>query len=250
MTNACELLEKEKLTIGVNESCSPDNQLEDFKRLTAVLIHEINNPLTTVKGFLQLIQPDLLKLGRAEYAQIALDEIERVNKLIVDFLSKVKPMDGQKEIISINHLIDYLVKQYQSESTIKNIKITAHLTKEDIQVYVIEKKLRQVLINIIKNAIEAVEERQNNFGLIDIYLEVKELYVFIHVVDNGCGMSSDTAKYLFTPFFTTKSKGTGIGLSICKDIIEFHNGKIEYTSKENSGTKFTIKLPLYSIQEI
>jgi signal transduction histidine kinase len=244
MNNAYELLEREKLTIGLNEPTSPEDQLEHYKKLTAILIHEINNPLTTIKGFLQLIKPDLNSIGKEEYANIALEEIERVNKLIVDFFDVVKPFDRQRVLVSINHMIEDLVKQYQFEAIKKNITMNTHLTREDIHVLVIEKKLRQVFINLIKNAIEAIDEGNKEVGVIDIYTEIKNSYVFIHIKDNGKGMSAENAEQLFTPFFTTKLMGTGIGLTICKEIIEFHKGTIEFSTAINQGTKFTIKLPL------
>ena len=117
---------------------------------------------------------------------------------------------------------------------------------DDIQVLVNEHELRQVLINLLKNAIEAIETSYNinGAGMISIQTEVSNLNAYIHVIDNGCGISNENMKKLFTPFFTTKEGGTGIGLSLCKEIINNNDGHLFASTIQKAGTKFTIEFPL------
>ncbi|WP_394232270.1 ATP-binding protein [Niallia oryzisoli] len=235
----------ESLTIDVSETDFGKEQLFDVRKQAAGLAHEIRNPLTTIKGFLELLKPSLSEIGRGEYAEIALDEIDRVNDIINQFLNEIKPITCQKELFSLNELLVNLVKLFESESKVKNIKLLTHLTEEEIQLYIDKNELKQVLINLIKNAIEAIEETDIHDGFIDIRTEVNNKHALIHIIDNGCGMTSDTINQLFMPFYTTKSMGTGIGLTICKDIIDQNQGHISITTDHHKGSKITISLPLH-----
>lgn len=221
-----------------------DDRLAKADQLAAEMAHEIRNPLTTIKGFLQLIKPNLREIGKEEYADVVLAEIERVNEIISEYLNPVKPLNSKKDFVSLNEMALHLVKLYESEAIIKNIKLTTHLTEEKTQVYIQEKEIKQVLINLIKNAFEAIEECDNQVRSIDIRTEVIHKHAYIHIVDTGIGMSSETMNRLFTPFYTTKARGTGVGLLISKEIIDHHQGNLYITTAENKGSKFTIELPI------
>jgi len=221
------------------------NPLNNVNELAMVLAHEIKNPLTTIKGFLQLLKPELLDKSKAEYVDIAVDEIDRVNLIINNFLNGKKSVFYmQKEKVSINDLVKKIYKFYESEANIKNIKLTTSLMIENILVSINEHEIRQVLINLIKNAMEAIEECEKKDGVISLSTNMTEQHVFIHVLDNGCGISNEIINNLFTPFFTTKDSGTGIGLSVCKELINHNDGNIFVTSIKNKGTKITIELPI------
>jgi signal transduction histidine kinase len=234
----------EKLALGRMDTTINNDQLAKAEQLAAEMAHEIRNPLTTIKGFLQLIKPNLREIGKEEYADIVLEEIERVNEIIFEYLNLVKPLDNKKNLVSLNELVLHLVKLYESESIIKNIKLTTHLTEENLQVYIQEKEIKQVLINLIKNAFEAIEECDSQGRSIDIRTEVINKHAYIHIVDTGNGMSRETMNQLFTPFYTTKTRGTGVGLLISKEIVDKHKGNIYMTTAENKGSKFTIELPM------
>ena len=221
-------------------------EMNNISQLAAEMAHEVRNPLASIKGFLQLIKPYLKEINKEEYADIALNEIERVNEIIYSFLDIVKPQCEMTDIISLNETMSQLSKLYEGELLIKNVKMTLHLAEENTNIMIKENKFKQVLINLINNALEAIEECPERNGCIDIITEVIQQYAYIHIVDNGCGVSSDGINQLFTPFYSTKSRGTGIGLSICKEIVEQNNGEIFLTSVKNWGTRFTIKLPICS----
>jgi len=238
--------QSESLTIEIGEPNFAREQLLDMRKHAAELAHEIRNPLTTIKGFLELLQPALGEMGRGEYAEIALNEIERVNDIINHFLNDIKPNQCHTELLSINKILINMAKLFESESKAKNIELLTEFSEEDIQIYIDKDALKQVLINLIKNAMEAIEQHGTHTGLIIIRTEIHEQQVFIHIIDNGCGMSSDTIHQLFTPFYTTKTKGTGIGLTVCKDIIDYYKGTISISTNQNKGSKITVALPLHN----
>ena len=223
------------------------DNLSDVSKLAAVIAHEIRNPLTTVKGYIQLIKPCLVEMGKEHYADIALDEINRANELIFDLLNFEKPQVSRKQEVSLNKFIGEISSLYEGEGLINNINIDVQLSPEDPIILGNNKQLKQVLINLIKNAIEAVmmngeEDRKQ----ITLSLKKERSQAIIIIEDNGCGMTSETIKHIFTPFYTTKEYGTGIGLSICKNIIEAHNGSFHISSIDGKGTIIQIKLPIYN----
>ena len=219
----------------------------NVNQMAMTMAHEVRNPLTTIKGFLQLLKPELKDAKKAEYVDIAVDEIDRVNLILNHYLSHLKPLSLiQKENVSINSLVTSIFKLYKSEATIKNITMSLCLMNNNTQVLINEHELRQVLINLLKNSIEAIETSSNfhENGMISITTEVSEHHAYIHVIDNGCGISNENMKKLFTPFFTTKERGTGIGLSLCKEIIDHNDGHLFASTIQKAGTKFTIKFPI------
>ena len=177
--------------------------------LTAAMAHEVRNPLTTIKGFLQLIKPHLKEINKEEYALIALDEIDRVNEIIYDFLNVVKPPHNKKTSSCINDLIIHIVKLYECESIIKNVKIVTHLTHEKVLINMNNNEIKQVLINLIKNAFEAIVDCDRpTEGTIEINTEVsgRNMYLFILLImDVGC--LAKQRSICFLPFILLNQKG-------------------------------------------
>lgn len=220
---------------------------EDLHFVASVLAHEIRNPLTTVKGFLQLLKPHLADIGKEQYAEIAIKELNRANDLIMEFLNANNPKSvGQEETSKVNDLIREVVLLFESEANLKNITICTDFSSDNPESPINSNKLKQVLLNLIKNAMEAVGDSNCKApGAIDIKTNIQQNNVLISISDNGKGMSKETLERLFTPFYTTKEKGNGIGLSVCEKIIKDHGGTILVWSKEYRGTQFHITLPLF-----
>jgi signal transduction histidine kinase len=230
----------------IKEAAILSDQLATIGQLAAGIAHEIRNPLTTVKGFIQLIQPYLAEIGKEEYAVIALDEIERANDIIYEFLNAAKPQQNKKKLIYVNKLISDIMILFESEAIFRNLEIETVYECVNEKLYIDIKQIKQVLVNIIKNAIEAIDESQNNLkGNIRILTKNINGNAVILIVDNGIGMKKETIDQLFKPFFSTKETGTGIGLTVCKKIIEDHGGNIFVSSTPNHGTSFQIELPIY-----
>ncbi|MFD0961283.1 ATP-binding protein [Paenibacillus chungangensis] len=231
----------------IEQSALQNDKLAMLGKIAAAIAHEIRNPLTSIRGFIQLLRPYLLEVGKEEYARIILTEIDRANDIIYEFLNSSKPSAPMKQAISINHLLKEVAILTESEALLRNCEIIVEpvIGGEESIVSIDVKQVKQVILNLLKNALDAVEEVQTERrGRIDIHLNNDGQYVAITIKDNGKGMDKSTMGRLFDPFFTTKQAGTGLGLSVSYRIIRNHGGNISVDSRVGFGTEFTIYLPL------
>lgn len=206
--------------------------------LAAGIAHEIRNPLTSLKGFIQLLYPTLQE--NKLYADIMLSELERINFIVSELLVLAKPQNMQIKPLSISVLLQNVLALLASEANLKNIRFQTSFGKCPL-IAGEENQLKQVFINVIKNSIEAIS------GHGQIRITTRSLpngQVLVRLADTGCGVSEEYLSKLGEPFFTTKEKGTGLGLMISSKIIKDHNGHFEITSKKNKGTVVKISLPI------
>lgn len=237
----------EKTVEEMKNAANTVDRQKTIENLAAGIAHEIRNPLTTVKGFLQLLKPYLIELGKVEYADVALEEINRANNIIYEFLNAAKPQSRLIQDISLNKVVKDIAILFESEAILKNIQIFTHFSSRDISINIPTNQLKQVLINLIKNAMEAIDENHEKERKINILTQTDAKYASIDIKDSGCGMTKEHIKNLFMPFYSTKTNGTGIGLSVSKKIIEDHGGSINVKSTVGKGTTFTISLPVNTI---
>jgi signal transduction histidine kinase len=223
---------------------STENNIE---QTSAEIVHEIRNPLTTIKGFLQLIQPYLKEIGKEQYAEVALSELNRLHQLTYDYLKGTKSHQHSIYHISLNKVVKELELLYESEIFLKQIQLTTTLCSEAVYLRIPESELKQVLINILNNAIEAIEENCRSNREIRISTHVESEIAAIKITDSGGGITSEIMNNLFIPYYSSKEEGTGIGLYICKKIIESYKGAIHVESNDGIQTTFTIYLPFFHI---
>ena len=200
--------------------------------------HEIKNPLAVIKGYLSIFDPyDSEKC--LKYKNILEIEVENALNVLKDF-SSINHLDIKKNNINYYDLLMEAKETILPFFNDKNIKLNINSPRELI-VNADYNRMKQVLINILKNSTEALSDN----GKIDIksYIENNKLITIIK--DNGHGMDKETIDNLFTPFYSKKSFGTGLGLCLSKEIIELHNGTIKYTSKLNLYTEVKIVIPVY-----
>ncbi|MFD1953539.1 ATP-binding protein [Paenibacillus thailandensis] len=231
----------------IEQTALQNDKLAILGRISAGIAHEIRNPLTSIRGFIQLLRPFLVQLGKEEYARIILAEIDRANDIIYEFLNSSKPSAPMKQNISIVDLIKEIVLLADSEALMRNCQINMETfgNSDDLRVSVDVKQVKQVILNIVKNALDAIEEvKEHRRGCIDLVTRLDGRYVEIMIRDNGKGMDRATLNRLFDPFFTTKESGTGLGLSVSYRIIRNHNGFVRVDSEVDMGTSFLIYLPL------
>ena len=202
------------------------------------LTHEIKNPLAVCKGYIDMI--DLNKEEKAlKYISIMKQEINRSLNIISDFVeyNKIKVV---KEQIDLNCLLDDVYDSFKILMTNKKIKLE-YKNRDDQEIYFNGdyERLKQVIINILKNAYEACTEN----GKIEISSNLYKNYLDILIEDNGIGMDEEILKNIKEMFYTTKQNGTGLGVALSNEIIKSHNGELLFTSELNKGTKVTIRLP-------
>lgn len=201
------------------------------------LTHEIKNPLAVCKGYLEMLNLEN-KEKSIKYIDIIKQEIERSLLIMAEF-SEFNKIKINKELVDINLLLEEVYNSYNLLANNKNIKLKFN-NNEEIYLNIDYNKIKQVIVNMIKNSIEAIKED----GLIKIESVKKNKYLYITITDNGIGMSKETLERLTEMFFTTKKNGTGLGISLSSEIIKAHGGNIDYQSNIDCGTKVTIKLPV------
>lgn len=217
---------------------------ENSQHYVAELVHEIRNPLATIKGFLQLIKPYLKEVGKDRYAEIALTELDRANELIDNFLKGTTIQSNFVQPLSLNQVVNDLALLYESEAILKNIQFVTDLSHQDVVLSIPTDPLKQIFMNLINNAIEALDENNKTDRKIWISTQIDSPMAAIKITDNGSGITDANINNLFIPYYTSKENGTGIGLCICKKIIEDHNGSISVNSIPGKYTTFTLCFPV------
>ncbi|MFC4776890.1 ATP-binding protein [Paenibacillus sp. GCM10023252] len=229
----------------IEQTAFQNDKLAMLGKIAAAIAHEIRNPLTSIRGFIQLLRPHLLQLGKEEYAKIILTEIDRANDIIYEFLNSSKPSAPMKQSISIVSLLREVVMLTESESLMRNCQVQLESYEDELMVSIDVKQVKQVILNLVKNSLDAIEELNGErTGLISVIARRDEQYVEVTIRDNGRGMDKTTMSRLFDPFFTTKEAGTGLGLSVSYRIIRNHGGSIRVDSQVDQGTEFNVYLPL------
>lgn len=212
-------------------------KLATLGQMAAGIAHEIRNPLTSIKGFIHLLKSNNLD---EEYFDIVFSELERINSIVGEFLVLAKPSVTNFVEQDVTILIKDIVTLIDTQSILSNVQIFVEFESDLPMVNCEKNQLKQVFLNIIKNSIEAMP----NGGIIDVKVKVKEVgKISIEIIDQGIGIPKERISTLGEPFYSTKEKGTGLGLMTCFKIIESHNGELIINSKLNEGTTIEIILP-------
>ncbi len=223
------------------------DRLASLGTLTAGLAHEIRNPLVAIKTFTQLL-PDRLEDEefRSHFLNIASSEVDRISSLITELLEFARPSDPKFEFENINGILEGMILLVSTETKKKQINIVKNYSSNLPPITIDREQIKQVFLKILLNSIEATPER----GEITVKTRSFEKpggepYIQLEVTDTGRGIPAEHLEDIFTPFFTTKQKGSGLGLSISHQIIQDHGGYIDVESELNKGTSFFVNLPLY-----
>lgn len=213
-------------------------------RLAAGVAHEIRNPLTSIKGFMQLIELSTA-LDHREYFNIIKSELNQIETVINSFLILAQPEEISFQKHDMYELLDCVISSLTPLAIMNNVEIKTRIDAYLPQIFCDDSQLKQVFTNIIKNAIEAMPSG----GEVCIIMEqLNEETVMIQCVDHGCGIEEERILKLSEPFYNIKEKGIGLGLMISFKIIEEHQGKITINSKVNLGTIVEITLPINPYQ--
>ena len=227
----------------ITERKKTEELLRRSEKLTVVgeiaagIAHEIRNPLTSLNGFIQLIQHGGAE--KTEYYKIMLSELSRIENIISELLILGEPQSFHKEKRNVCGLLDHVIALFRQQATQNNIQIVKDSDAAIPLVLCEEAQLKQVFINIVKNAFEAMPTG----GQLSISLKLIDGQVCIRFVDQGTGIPPEILVKLGQPFITTKEKGTGLGLMVTRRIIENHQGSLEINSTVGQGTTIDIYLP-------
>ncbi|ANB57184.1 sporulation kinase E [Anoxybacillus sp. B7M1] len=208
--------------------------------LAAGIAHEIRNPMTALKGFIQLLQGSISE-DYSMYFDVIMSELKRIESIITEFLVLAKPQAIQYQQNDVCKIMKDTIDLISAQAMMHNVQIIPDFAEDLPYIYCEPNQLKQVFINILKNAIEVMPKG----GEIQVRIQrVDRQSIRVSVKDQGCGIPQDKIKKLGEPFYTTKERGTGLGLMVSYKIIEEHQGKIDVESEVGTGTTFHITLPI------
>ncbi len=218
-------------------------KIELVGTFAASTAHEIRNPLTGIKGLVALLKEKYKEEQDQFYFSIIEQEIERINEIVSEFLILGKPTAIIEQTYDVRTILNEVALIIQSEANLHNIVFHLHLPDHPVHIRCSKDHMKQVVLNITKNAIEAMTSSDT----LTIVVTNNETHAQLQITDTGKGIPKHIQKHLFHPFFTNKDTGTGLGLVICKRIVEMYNGHIFIDSIENEGTTVHIEIPLHIV---
>ncbi|MEI4791133.1 PAS domain S-box protein [Bacillus sp. FJAT-53060] len=231
-----DVTERKELEERVRKS----DTLHVVGELAAGIAHEIRNPMTALKGFIQLLKGNI-EGEYSLYFNVITSELKRIESIITEFLILAKPQAIVYEEKNVVQIVKDTMDLLHAQANLGNVQMHLNVLDEIPLIYCEQNQLKQVFINILKNAIEVMPQKGN------VYVSIQrkgDEHIVISLRDEGCGMTEDKLKRLGEPFYTTKERGTGLGLMVSYKIIEEHQGTIEVESEEGVGTVFHLTLPL------
>lgn len=216
------------------------HKLELIGNLAASTAHEIRNPLTGIKGLVKLLSEENQDTLAQSYFKVIQTEIDRINIIVSELLVLGKPTAHTLKTYNANTILAEIEPIIHSEANFMNVELTVDYHTDQLPVSCVKDQLKQVLLNLTKNSLQAMPYG----GKLTIALDKQSENCLITVTDNGVGMPQDQINKAFNPFFTLKKDGSGLGLTVCKRIIDSYGGKIFINSIPNEGTQVVITLPL------
>lgn len=235
------LIKDVSLEKRAEEMLRQSEKLSVVGQLAAGFAHEIRNPLTSLKGFLQLLEKTHKMDRHAKHVEIMLDEIKHIENITSQLLILAKPQADKVTTCDLAPIIQAVTSFLEPQALLKGTEIVCNLCNEAIMIQCVPNQMKQVFINLIKNALESMQSG----GTVTVQANRSSDKVSVSVQDEGVGIPEQSLTQIFEPFFTTKDNGTGLGLMVTHNIIERHHGKLNITSQPGIGTKVTVTLPIH-----
>jgi two-component system sporulation sensor kinase A len=239
------------VTVGrdITDRVNNDDVLRNLDRLSIIgqlaagVAHEIRNPLTSLKGFSKLLKDTTTKEKQDDYLSIIMNELDRIDMIVNEFMSLAKPQAIQFDQENLNSIVESTVNILHPQALLHNVQITSQYQNDDIELLCNPNQLKQVFVNFLKNAIESMPSGGN----VNIHVQrVEGNRVQVCFSDEGMGIDDELMHYLGTPFYTTKDKGIGLGLTVSNKIIQEHNGTMKIESQIGKGTTIKVELECLS----
>ncbi|MCP4076437.1 MAG: PAS domain S-box protein [Gammaproteobacteria bacterium] len=242
-------IELENKLLQRNDEISRNQALNTVGKMANMIAHDLRNPLSSIKMGLQIFQKQSNKISQEdaiELNQIALEQVLYMEEILEDLMSYSRPDAIKLEWIDIQKVVEHSIGLVQKDIDLFKAKINTWYEKGLPVINADSRKLRQVISNLLTNAMQSVESLQDVTPVINltVQLDLTETssYIKITIQDNGCGIDNDKVEDLFEPFYTSRAKGTGLGLAIARRFIELQHGTLQLQSAENDGTTATVKL--------
>ncbi|MCG3087441.1 ATP-binding protein [Sporosarcina cyprini] len=220
-------------------------KLKAIGEMAASVAHEMRNPMTSVSGFIQMMNDDPANPYR-HFTEIMGEEIKRINLISSEFLIFSKPNIKKTSEFDIEHALLEVINLFENEFQMRKIKCSIHLAEHPAYIFGNEESIKQVFINILRNAVEALSDR----GVLQIKNQIIADQLSIEIYDNGSGMNNEALEQLFEPFYSTKEDSSGLGMVITKKIIYDHKGRIEVTSDPGTGTLVSLTFPIVKMNPL
>jgi signal transduction histidine kinase len=219
-------------------------QIRSLEELSASIAHEIRNPITAAKSLVQQMGEDPGATENVEYAKVALDELDRVESSISHLLRYAREEELRVRGMRMSEVIDGALETFRDRLAREGVEIRRDMDS-DGEMEGDPEKLRRVIINLVGNALDALEDSKVDGRVIEIGLgeNLAGNEVWVRVRDNGPGIAEDVQRKMFRPFFTSKTNGTGLGLAISRKLVDAHGGAIQVHSRPGEGTEFTLTFP-------
>lgn len=208
-------------------------------KIARILAHEVRNPLTNINLSVEQLEEDVKDEAYQPYFDIIKRNSRRINDLVTELIENSKPTELKAGKLPLKAILNSTIELARDRAALKNIKIISDFSDDHIDIDADESKLKIALLNILMNAIEAVEA---NDGVIKITYKCENMKCLISIADNGCGICDENLAKIFDPYFTGKSTGVGLGLATTRSIINMHKGKIDVETEVGKGTSFHIQL--------
>ena len=217
------------------------DRLKSLGELAAGMAHEVRNPLSAIRGAVDIIAKEISPDSpRRKFVGVIEEEVDRLNRLVGEFLSFAKPRQPERTPTDLSELVESVVTFTSKEADNNGVRLVTRLDERLQAVSLDREQIRQVLLNLIINAIHAMPEG----GTVEIGTSLGSESVELWVRDHGVGIEPGTRDKIFDPFFTTKQQGSGLGLSIAYQIVKQHGGEIELRDVDGPGALFVIRLPI------
>jgi two-component system, sporulation sensor kinase E len=248
LMNAIPLRNAEKQIIGamtiILEISEDENFKEDMTKLdrlnlvgelAAGVAHEIRNPMTVIKGYLQYLSKQVSG-SMLDQFNLVLGELQRMEQMLTNYLSLAGNKTVENMEQDLNDIINGIIPLIATDAMERGIDLKVKLAEQLPLLILNEKEIKQLLLNLARNGIEAMGQR----GTLTIESDAQDDAVSLCVADTGCGIFKENLEKIFDPFFTTKEHGTGLGLSVCAGIARRNHAVIKIQSEENKGTRFMV----------
>jgi PAS domain S-box-containing protein len=227
----------------IQQALLQSEKLAAMGRLTSQIAHELNNPIYGIMNTLELLKTEIPpESKRRRILELSLSEIQRLSEMLRNMLSFSKPEEETRKRLSLNELLEGILLMMERQMRESNIRVVLDLDHQIPEVMASTNQMRQVMLNMFKNAKEAMPHG----GILTVRTAKEDQKVSVHIQDTGVGIPEEIRNKIFEAFFTTKQKvkGVGLGLSVCYGIIKDHGGEIRVESEEGKGTTFIISFPV------